>query len=256
MPVSALSIPLQTETSQELQLPFIQRKNPSSFKDLRLAPESIANIFRDYIPPGAMDLLIVCLQGHSLECRLTKKRASKSGDFRPSVNNRPPRITINRDLNPFAFLLTLIHEVAHFFVYLDAEKRNLFLVRKRRPLPHGKEWKKRFTDLMHPFICLNIFPPEIEKALISYFENPKASASADARLHRLLQDIDPPGSHLRVSEIPENTYFRIPSGRLFLKLGKVRKRYKCICMKTRKVYLVSPDALVIPADMTGEEKLL
>lgn len=201
-------------------------------------------------------MLIVCLQGHDLECGITRKRATKCGDFRPARDNQPPRITVNGDLNRFAFLLTLIHEVAHFFVYLETEKSNRFLIRKHRPRPHGKEWKKRFTQLMQPFISLNIFPVEIEKALVSYFENPKASSSSDARLQRLLQGYDPPGQHLRVSEIPDRALFEISSGRVFLKMEKLRKRYRCMCVKTRRIYLVNPDAMVLPVKQAPMEKVL
>jgi len=109
---------------------------------------------------------------------------------------------------------------------------------------------------MQPFISLNIFPPEIEKALVSYFENPKASASSDARLQRLLQGFDPPGQHLRVSEIPDQGLFVLSSGRVFLKMEKLRKRYRCMCMKTKRMYLVNPDAMVLPVKETIKEKLL
>jgi hypothetical protein len=254
--IATIPLTFQTKTSQELQLPFIQLFSGSRDHRHRLSPESIEKIFGPYIPPGALDMLIVCLQGHDLECRVTRNRATKCGDFRPSRNNQLPRITVNRDLNPYAFLLTLIHEVAHFFVYLETEKSNLFLVRKHRPRPHGIEWKKRFTGLMQPFISQNIFPQDIEKALVSYFENPGASASSDARLQRLLQGFDPPGKHLRVSEIPDQGLFVISTGRVFLKMERLRKRYRCMCMKTKRIYLVNPDALVLPVKQDGKEKLL
>ena len=249
--ITTIPLPFQNETSQELQLPFIQLFSSLRDQRQRLTAESIEQIFSLYIPPRAMDMLIVCLQGHYLECWVTRKRATKCGDFRPSRNNQPPRITVNRDLNQFAFLLTLIHEVAHFFVYLETEKSNLFLVRKHRPRPHGREWKKRFTELMQPFISLNIFPFEIEQALVPYFENPKATASSDAHLQRLLQCFDPPGEHLRVSEIPDRSLFIISSGRVFLKMERLRKRYRCMCMKTKRMYLVNPDALVLPVKQAG-----
>jgi len=254
--ITTIPLPFQTKTSKELQLPFIQLFSGSSVHRQSLSAERIEQIFGPYIPAGSLDMLIVCLQGHTLECAVTRNRTTKCGDFRPPRKNRLPGITVNRDLNQYAFLLTLIHEVAHFFVYLETEKSNLFLIRKHRPRPHGKEWKKRFTGLMQPFISLNIFPPEIEKALVSYFENPKASASSDARLQRLLQGFDPPGQHLRVSEIPDQGLFVLSSGRVFLKMEKLRKRYRCMCMKTKRMYLVNPDAMVLPVKETIKEKLL
>jgi len=239
-----------------LQLPFIRLFERNVGNPYLLNPEKIDGIFRDFIPAVAMDMLIVCLQGHSLDCRITRKRSTKTGDFRPVRNGQPPRITVNGDLNAYAFLLTLVHEIAHFFVYLDTNKANAFLIRKHRPRPHGKEWKKRFTGLIQPFISMNVFPADIEKALVSYFEDPKASASADSRLQRLLQAYDPPGEYIRITDIPEGGLFRTGSGRIFIKQDRLRKRYHCMCVKSRRMYLFSPEAMILPVKNQWEEKVL
>jgi len=239
-----------------VQLPFIRLFERTADKRYQLNPEKIEGIFGQFIPEMAMDMLIVCLQGHSLDCRIARKRTTKTGDFRPAGKGHPPRITVNGDMNPYAFLLTLIHEVAHFFVYLDTEKANTFLIRKHRPKPHGKEWKKRFTGLMQPFISMNIFPLEIEKAMVSYFENPKASASADSLLQRLLQSHDPPGEHIRITSINEGERFITSTGRMFVKMDKLRKRFRCMCVKTRRMYLFSPEAMILPVKIQELEKVL
>ena len=253
---AAVSVPFKTKTSEKLQLPFIRLFENKADKLFLLKPDKIEEIFGRFIPSSAMDMLIVCLQGHTLECRITRKRSTKTGDFRPARNGLPPRITVNGDLNRYAFLLTLVHEVAHFFVYLDTEKSNVFLMRKHRPRPHGKEWKKRFTGLIQPFISMNIFPPDIEMALVSYFEDPKASAAADSRLQRLLQAHDPPGEHIRITDIAAGTLFQTSSGRVFQKMDRLRKRYRCMCMKTKKMYLFSPEAMILPVNRVYEEKVL
>jgi len=237
-----------------LRLPFIRLSEHSARHRDYLTPEKIEGIFRDFIPGNAMDMLIVCLQGHTLDCRIARKRSTKTGDFRPAAKGQPPRITVNGDLNPYAFLLTLVHEIAHFFVYLDTEKANIFLIRKHRPRPHGKEWKKRFTGLMQPFISMNVFPPEIEMAMVSYFEDPKATASGDSRLQRLFQAFDPPGDNIRITDIPEGEFFMTGSGRVFLKMDRLRKRYRCKCVKTRRLYLFSPEAMILPIQPARDEK--
>ena len=231
-----------------MRLPFIRLSENTVRNRDHLTPEKIEALFRDYIPCNAMDMLIVCLQGHKLDCRIARKRATKTGDFRPAGKGQPPRITVNGDLNPYAFLLTLVHEIAHFFVYLDTEKANIFLIRKHRPRPHGKEWKKRFTGLMQPFISMNVFPPEIEKAMVSYFEEPKATAAGDSRLQRLFRAYDPPGDLIRSTEIQEGAFFKTGSGRVFLKMDKLRKRYRCKCFKTNRLYLFSPEAMILPVE--------
>lgn len=239
-----------------MQLPLIRLFERTRDKRYLLNPDKIEAIFGGHIPAKAMDMLIVCLQGHCLDFRITRKRSTKTGDFRQERKGQPSKITINGDLNPYSFLLTLVHEIAHFFVYLDTEKANFFLIRKHRPKPHGAEWKKRFTGLMQPFISMNIFPLEIEQALVAYFKDPKASSSADSRLQRLLQNYDPPGEHVRISELPEGELFKTGSGRMFIKLEKMRKRYRCQCFKSGRMYLFSPEALILPVKILNEEKVL
>ncbi len=253
---TALPFPFQTQTPEKLQLPSIRLFERSPDKRYLLTPEKISGMFGKHIPAAAMDMLIVCLQGHYLDCRITRKRSTKTGDFRQAGKGQPSKITVNGDLNQYAFLLTLIHEIAHFFVYLDTEKANFFLIRKHRPKPHGPQWKKRFTGLMQPFISMNIFPAEIEQALAEYFRDPKASSSADSRLNRLLQAHDPPGDHIRISELPEGELFKIGSGRMFIKLDQLRKRYRCQCFKTGRMYLFSPEAMVLHIKIQKEEKVL
>nr|WP_313791522.1 SprT-like domain-containing protein [Lacinutrix neustonica] len=52
-------------------------------------------------------------------------------------------MTINENLNHYKFLITLIHEIAHFEAY-KAFGRYI--------KPHGLEWKRTFQKLMLPFI--------------------------------------------------------------------------------------------------------
>ena len=66
--------------------------------------------------------------------KITKPRKSKLGDFRILINGRG-QISVNENLNRYAFLITITHELAHAFVW----KRY-----KTRVMPHGKEWKSTF----------------------------------------------------------------------------------------------------------------
>ena len=45
--------------------------------------------------------------------KVKKSRSSKYGDYRPPLKGSNHLITINYDMNKYAFLITLVHEIAH-----------------------------------------------------------------------------------------------------------------------------------------------
>lgn len=71
-------------------------------------------------------------------------------------------------------------------------------------------------------------------------QNPAASSCGDEKLLRVLHQYDEKkdGIHL-VEQLPEGSLFEIKGGRIFKKGEKIRKRYKCIEVKTGRFYLFS-----------------
>ena len=179
--------------------------------------------------------------------RIVRHRTSKSGDYRAPYQGKPARITVNGNLNPYAFLITLIHELAHHEVWIhhEAALRKMMIRRKSRPLPHGKEWKRQFHRLMQPYLGSGMFPPDLFRVLVSFLENPKASSSVDHQLSIILRKYDPPDQTVRLEELPHDAVFTLHGRRTFRKKEKVRTRYRCICLKTNRLYLVSPGAPVV-----------
>jgi len=80
---------------------------------------------------------------------ISKTRASKLGDFRFRSDRKIQTITINYDLNPYQFLITYIHEVAHYRAF---KKYGIGIK------PHGTYWKNTFRALMIPLLSDLVFP--------------------------------------------------------------------------------------------------
>ena len=85
-----------------------------------------------YIPKSAKNYLSDILSEERISLIVKKERKTKHGDFRV-LKTGDCQITINSNLNPFRFLITLIHEIAHYKAYK---------IYKRKIRPHGKEWKE------------------------------------------------------------------------------------------------------------------
>ncbi|SFB83927.1 hypothetical protein SAMN05421747_101441 [Parapedobacter composti] len=192
---------------------------------------------RKYMPAAAAPIISRWINDSRCVFRISRGRSSKFGDYRPPQNGHGHRISVNHNLNPFAFLITSVHEFAHLKTW------NAY---KNRVKPHGEEWKANFRQLMQPFIRSGVFPDDVQVAIVKYMDNPAASSCTDLHLFRVLRQYDtgPEKTHT-VEQLPPNTYFALKNGRVFQKMEKIRKRYRCIEVKTQRLYLFSPIAEVI-----------
>lgn len=191
-----------------------------------------------YIPSEAAPIISQWINDTSCRFKVTKSRSSKLGDYRAPYRGNPHQITVNHDLNPYAFLLTTVHEFAHLKTYQDFNNR---------VKPHGEEWKNSFKSLIQPFLKLNIFPTEVVVAINNYMNNPAASSCTDLNLFRILKKYDTnPNTVIHVEQLPEQSIFQLKNGRTFQKMEKLRKRYKCLELSTQKIYLFHPIAEVFP----------
>lgn len=201
------------------------------------------SILRNYIPDEAAEIISRWIKESGCKFKISKSRLSKFGDYRPPYKDKGHRISVNQDLNPYAFLITTIHEFAH----LKTWNQHQYLVK-----PHGTAWKTNFKKLMNIFFGLNIFPEDIESAVQAYLQNPKASSCTDIHLSRALKKYDEViENHHTVETLPELSVFSLKNGRVFKKGGKLRKRYRCIEIKTGRVYLFSPIAEVLLMKNSG-----
>ena len=231
-----------------MQLSLFQIKPPVAKSPAALPAEKIRSVLGPHLPGDALEHIVDLLQENPISLAIVRHRTSKSGDFRAPHKGSPGKITVNGNLNLYAFLITLVHELAHHHAWLDHERalKKFTLRRKTRPLPHGKEWKSKFRLLMQPLLNGEVFQHDILPVVIQYLENPKASSSADHHLSKVLKRYDPPDLTLRLEELPYDAVFTLHGKRFFCKKEKVRTRYRCVCLKTNRVYLVSPGAPVMP----------
>lgn len=197
-------------------------------------PDKIFSILQTHLTPTALPYCLQLWRETPFQLKITRTRQTKVGDF-TTKKNGPSRITLNHELNPFLFLITYIHEVAHLRVYL---------LHGNRVDPHGEEWKMKFRELMQPVLHEQAFEQDILIELKRHLANPKASSFADTDLTKVLRRYDKNASqYATLSDIPEGSIFRF-QGRFFKK-GKIKRtRVLCHEVKTRRHYLVPADVLV------------
>lgn len=182
-----------------------------------------------YIPRAAHYNLQKLFSERNFEIKIKKSRKTRHGDYRKLQQGRH-RITLNDDLNKYRFLITLIHEIAHY----DTCVRFGSTVK-----PHGLEWKTTYQHLMLPFLKPEIFPDQLLGLLARHFKNPKASTDSDQLLSMALRGYDRPNGKITIFEIAEGTKFKASNGKTYLKGPKRRTRFKCTELESGRVYLFS-----------------
>lgn len=201
-----------------------------------------ADILSAYLPEKAVPLISHWIDVYQVQLKIARRRRTKLGDYRPPHDGHPHRISVNHDLNPYAFLVTLVHEFAHLVAWNH---------HGRKALSHGPEWKALFRRMMQPFFGTGAFPADLEEVLQRYLRNPAAASCTDLSLLRALKRYDLPGAAaLTVEQLPEGALFGIAANggsRFFKKGQRLRKRYRCTEIATGRVYLFNPLAEVTPA---------
>jgi hypothetical protein len=195
-------------------------------------------VLEKYLPAEAAPLVARWIDYFKCEFKISRNRNSKFGDYRSPYGGKGHRISVNYDLNPYAFLVTTVHEFAHLHTWNE---------HKQKAKPHGTEWKNNFKKMMQPFFEKEIFPADVKRAIINYLDNPAASSCSDLNLYRSLRKYDPPKESeaiLTVEKVPLKALFKLKDGRVFRKDEKLRKRFKCTEVATRRIYLFSPVAEV------------
>ena len=182
------------------------------------------------IPKSSVSLVENLIKDDNVIIKIVKVRKTKHGDFK-KFRDGSSQITLNHIDNKYRFLITLIHELAHFRV-----DRNLM----RRVKPHGIEWKKTFQLLMLPFLNNTIFPDKILSNLANYLKNPSATTDSNIELVISLSKYDPVSNTVFLFDILNETLFQHNENKIYKKIGKLRKRYICEEIKSRRRYLFSP----------------
>lgn len=187
-------------------------------------------ILQQYLPVGTAEQAYAWIQQYRFRFRISRSRQTRFGDYQPPLKPGDiHKISVNHDLNPYAFLITFTHEVAHLISF---EKY------KGSVAPHGKEWKDEFSILLQVFFNRRIFPQDVEDALKNYVRNPKASSCSDHDLYRTLKKYDTkPVVHLE--ELPKDSIFQLGKKGIFKKGIKRRTRYLCMHLESKRMYLIS-----------------
>jgi hypothetical protein len=194
--------------------------------------ENLTRIFEKHLPPPSIPYILNLFQKVPFNFKISASRKSKLGDFRYRRDREIQTITINGDLNPYQFLLTLVHEIAHLHAF------KLFGMNVS---PHGTEWKKTFVELLSPILNEKIFPIDLLIPLRKHMRNPKASSAGDLFLMKEMSKYDSLATQTEsifLSDLKPGNKF-ILAGREFEKGETRRTRVLCLEVKSGRKFLIA-----------------
>lgn len=194
------------------------------------------DIFQKYFPDRTVDYCFGLWETYQFNFKITRTRQSKLGDY-SFRKDKGHKITVNGDLNTYAFLVTYIHEVAHLVTFKQFGNK---------PKPHGKEWKKSFQDLFLPLLEETFLPISILHPLKEYLQNPSATTQSYSPLVKELRKFDKltdDGEKIVLNNLQKGEIFEL-NGRCFEKGDLRRTRFLCTDKGNGKRYVVSAIAMV------------
>ncbi len=186
--------------------------------------------FYSFLTEAARQPCAKLIGANNVNIKVVRERKTKHGDFRV-LPGKPVTITLNAMENPYRFLLTFLHEWAHYIVFSNYRKRQK---------PHGEIWQMTFQQVTTPFLSSDFFPESLLKYLKTHMQKPKATFSADALLMQSLREYDPPTNKKCIFELEQDAFFSLENGRIFRKGTKRRTRFLCTCTQTNRQYLFPP----------------
>ncbi len=198
--------------------------------------EALEKALADHLPEASVQSCADLIIEYRVFLRITKSRLSKYGDYRAPAGGKGHRISLNHNLNPYMFLVTFIHEMAHLTTY------NRF---RHKADPHGREWKSEFKILLDPFLRSGVFPQGLNEALVNYMANPAATNCSDPVLFKALKSHDKDNQYDYLENLPEGCEFRLMGySQVYIKGKPLRKTFLCRMKENRRQFRISAVAEV------------
>lgn len=195
------------------------------------------NFVKKHLPKKeSFDFFVSLVDGYNLKLIISETRKTKLGDYRSPFKDKGHLISVNGDLEKNHFYLTLLHEVAHMFVF-DTYGSSV--------MPHGKQWKEVLSFVLTKALDNNTFDSSWNKNIVEIIKNPKSSSMLHTGVANEWKKGRANAHHLYIADLKDGEDFiLLANNKAYKKIKQLRSNYLCIETETRKEFRVSAYATV------------
>ncbi|MDO4224517.1 MAG: SprT-like domain-containing protein [Bergeyella zoohelcum] len=161
---------------------------------------------------------------YPIHIKIKKERNSKLGDYR-KMPNKTHQITLNATLVPQLFFFVLTHELAHLLA---------FEIYGRGILPHGKEWKQTYREML--LESISVYETSLQPLILKFAKSPKANFMASPDLVRYFYGETMAENQVFIEDLPTQSSF-VYNGKRYILLGKKHRHYLCESTENGRKYL-------------------
>ena len=187
------------------------------------------SVLENFVPKIALPFLEKWFRDHICHLKITPNRQSKLGDYR-LLPDGSHQISVNGTLDPELFFFVLTHELAHLISFHE----------KRKILPHGKEWKSTFRNMLLDSIL--VYSNELQPIIRDFSKSPKANFMSSPDLVKYF-DKKRNTSQTYVEDLEVGSCFVYLKHHYRIEERK-KKRYLCKNLHTGRSYLFKSCARV------------
>lgn len=178
-----------------------------------------------YVPDYSILYIDQLVKSFDVHFKVVSPRKTKLGDCRYPIGTKEKiTITINKDLHPFQFLVTSLHELAHAKTFREFGMK---------ASAHGKEWKNNFSKILLDASSLDNVNDEEISVLRSLSNNPKATSYG----HDSLQMLVKKENDILLKDIPDDSLFYFNKS-VFRKIKLLRTYVLCSNEQNNKRYKI------------------
>ena len=184
-------------------------------------------LIKNYLPEHSLPYLKTWFGQHQIYIRITRDRNSKLGDYRKKPDGSY-LITINSTLQQDLFFFVLTHELAHLLAFHRYGQRIL---------PHGKEWKKVFREMLQESI--GVYPTDLQPVILQFSRSPKANFMASDGLVRYFYSPEEEDPKTFIENLKEGDFFLYRENEYQI-IHQLKKNYLCKNQKSGRKYIFKP----------------
>ena len=188
-------------------------------KNNRYVELLVGNLKKYISEAAAKDIAEKVIQSN-ITLKIVPKRKTIHGTYQPSSRT----ITVNNDLKKDAFLLTFLHEFAHFLTL----KKNPLLVH-----PHGEEWKACYRALVETATSKG-YLTDLTIIKIHLKQLEKNYSACHEAFYQLLDQADKTS---KLVDLLPGSVFEF-KGETYQKLQDLRTNVLCLHTSTNKKFLL------------------